>query len=117
MMMTDDAVAVSFSEDIGTSRRDTMVLISIMNDTTATQYLYEVDDEISDCLKDYFDKDAPLMLGDGDFYSNDGEASYLEKHLRELAERNGCTGHEDCHQQGSAEGAVHRNVRRLEAQT
>lgn len=72
-----------------------MALVSILSDTTATQYLYEVNDEIVDCLKDYFDKDVPIMLGDGDFYSNDDESDYLEKHLRELAERHGCTGHDD----------------------
>ena len=71
-----------------------MALISILNDTTATQYLYEVDNEIIDCLDGYFDKSEPLMLG-GDLYGNDGESEYLVKHLRELAERNGCTGHED----------------------
>ena len=70
-----------------------MVLISILNDTTATQYLYEVDNEIIDCLDGYFDKSEPLMLG-GDLYSNDGESEYLVKYLRKLAERNGCTGHD-----------------------
>ena len=95
MMTSDDAVTVSFSGDIETYRRDTMALISILNDTTAMQYLYDVDDEIVDRLRDYFDKDVPLMLGDGDFYSNDGESDYLEQYLRKLAERNGCTGHDD----------------------
>ena len=70
-----------------------MALISILNDTTATQYLYEVDNEIIDCLDGYFNKSEPLMLG-GDLYSNDGESEYLVKYLRELAERNGCTGHD-----------------------